>query len=150
MATPVAIQRAPVERQLNRGQDISTMEMKMSSDKSTEQKIGDVIHPEIPAPVWATNRYVDDDGREVIDEHAVEHGRYYIELSRMVTLRATDSGDVNAPLEANFHPENVWFRWQNRWADGSVDAEGFTVFPADIPTLIKALEAAQQAMEDQR
>lgn len=122
----------------------------MSSDKSTEQKTGDVIHPEIPAPAWATNRYVDDDGREVIDEHVVEHGRYYIELSRMVTLRATDSGDVSAPLDTNFHPENVWFRWQNRWADGSADAEGFTVFPADIPTLIEALEAAQQAMEDQK
>lgn len=131
----------------------------MSTNQTIERPIGADIHPEIPIPHWASDRYVDDDGREVCDEYSVDHGRYSIEFQRMVTLGADRYPEVYAdvPREdwppsiiestsvTKYHAENISLRWENHWpGEDGKDREYFTVFPADIPAMIEALQLAQR------
>lgn len=114
----------------------------MSTIQTTEGVTGAEIHPEIPMPHWATERYLDDDGREVCDERDMQHGKFDIELAQMHSL--TEAG-----IER--HDENVCLWWDSVWADGTgKDREQFTVLVPDIPGLIEALQAAQSAAEAPR
>ena len=98
---------------------------------------GAEIHPEIPMPHWATDRYLEDEGRQVIDERTTSHGNFDIELGRMYTF--TETGRID-------HDENIDVWWRSVWSDGGIDRERLTVRLDDIPDLIAALQHARQLM----
>ena len=98
------------------------------------------IHPEIPVPHWAELRYLDDDGREIVDERRTSRGGYEIELSRMHTF--SDGG-------AKRHGDNVFIRFDTVWPNGGgIDPQTLTVLPHDIPELIAALQHAHDLMAE--
>lgn len=92
------------------------------------------IHPEIPLPHWAAERYLDDDGRIVKDECDFTVEKFRVQLNRMHSL----IGNAYITSDNNV---DVW--WRSVWSDGSgVDSECFTVLEADIPELISVLQRA--------
>lgn len=99
---------------------------------------GSDIHPEIPMPHWATDRYLDDEGRIVKDETDLTIGKFRLQLNRMHSI--TDAGYATSD-------DNVDIWWRSVWADGSgVDNECFTVLVPDIPELIASLQRAHEAL----
>lgn len=107
----------------------------MSTIQNTEGVIGAEIHPEIPMPGWATDRYLDDDGREVCDEHNYDDSGFDVELARMHSFG-------NETVRR--HDDNVMITWRSVWADGTgVDREQFTILVPDIPKLVAVLQRAQ-------
>lgn len=94
------------------------------------------IHPEIPRAAWVTERYLDDDGRCVVDEHGYDDGDYYVE--RSVSHSINDDGTVYT------NPENYFVKWLNRWPDcPAIDRESATILPKDLPALIAVLQRIQ-------
>ena len=101
------------------------------------QRVGFEIRPDIPMPAWASDRYLDDEGRSLRDERSLDHGMFTIELGRSISIQS--DGIFT-------HADNVTLWWTNVWPDEKgLDRENLTIFPADIPALIEALQAAQAA-----
>lgn len=101
------------------------------------QWIGGEIHPEIPMPPWASERYLDDEGRVVRDERSFDHGMFVVELGRSISISS----------DGNFeHAADVTLWWTNEWpGESGKDREYLTILPVNIPALIEALQAAQEA-----
>lgn len=94
------------------------------------------IHPEIPRAPWVTERYLDDDGRCVVDEHDYDDGDFHI--NRSVSHSIDDDGTVRT------NPENYFVAWLNRWPDSpAIDSESVTILPRDLPRLIAVLQRLQ-------
>jgi hypothetical protein len=105
----------------------------MSTIETTEI-VGSEIHPEIPMPAWAVERYLDDDGRIFVDTHRYDDGKFDVTLDSTKTIRTDDV------LTSD---DNAYIQWRSVWADGTgVDSETFTVLAADIPELIAVLQRA--------
>lgn len=99
------------------------------------QRIGSEIHPEIPMPAWASDRYLDDEGRALRDERSFDHGMFTIELGRSTSI---ESDGIFV------HADDLTLWWTNVWpGEKGLDREYLTIFPKDIPALIEALHAAQ-------
>lgn len=98
----------------------------------THTLVGSEIYPEIPMPHWATSRYLDDEGRSVVDEGSASHEGFDIELS---TAHARDGREQ--------YEETLALWWTNEWAAGSRDRETCVILPARIPDMIAALQHAQ-------
>ncbi|WP_433721102.1 hypothetical protein [Microbacterium laevaniformans] len=93
------------------------------------------IHPEIPRPAWVTDRYEDDDGRLVVDEHEYEDNGFRI------TRSITHSAEGDAWVSGT---ESWLIQWDLVWPDGTgTDREEVTVVSRDIPGVIAVLQRIQ-------
>lgn len=109
----------------------------MFTDQTTRPTVtGAEIHPEIPMPHWTTERYLDDDGRVVMDAATFDEGAFFITAN---LLHAITAEGVETSVD------NILLNWENMWPDG-VDQEQCVVLVDTIPALITALQNAYDAM----
>lgn len=105
----------------------------MSTNQTTQDKTGAEIHPELPMPHWATERYLSRSDAVIMDEASYTHGAIEVEILRSIAI---DSG--------RNYGENVSLWWYNNWPTEKPEPETLTVLPGGIPALIEALQSAQR------
>ena len=94
----------------------------------------ETLHPEIPAPRWATGRHLEDDGLCLVDELEFTVDEVSVSVHHLTLI------DGNAPRSVD---DAAVLTWRADWTGEPSEFEGARIRIADIPRVLAALQRLQ-------